>query len=145
MVFYWHDVKSSPRLARKRSAVCPISRMYLRDGGGWAVVSIMRSSGGTVSMLLRDWVGVFAAVGPQGPKLKEEAEKRENKGEEDKGLIGSLASATNESGCVEEAVVLVVVLGGKYEGSEPEIGEDQVDEEHESAEHVRHERRDEGR
>lgn len=77
-VCHWHGPKSSPQLAQKRSAVRPISRMYLRDCGGWTVVSIMRSSGGTVSMLLRDWVGVLAAVGPQRPKLKEKAEKREN-------------------------------------------------------------------
>lgn len=52
--------------------------MVLRDGGGWAVVSVMRSSGGAMGMLLRNWVGVLATVGPQGPKLEEQAEECEN-------------------------------------------------------------------
>lgn len=98
-----------------------------------------------MGMLFRNWVGVLAAVGPQGPKFEEHAEKCENKGEEDEGFIGSLASACNEGRRVEEAVVRVVVLGGEDEGSEPEVGEDYIDEEHESAEHVRHEGRDKGR
>lgn len=77
--------------------------------------------------------------GPEIHHFKTDGEEGEDKGEEDERLVSLLERAASTGGSIDGAVVPVVVLCSEDERGQPQIGEDNVNRQDESAQTSRHE------